>query len=343
LVLVPALGGRRLRIESAAFCPNDVAMKRRCNGDSTRLSPQGSQIRTKPKPRPRLGCEARGFIAGANSQGFTLIETLIATALSIGLLSFLISTLGSLRYNLDVSADRAAMAERASQLLAVLSAAAASSGRSDTSASVPLQPCLSPEALSAENRPSLLLAATGRYGCLPQTDMPADAKLLMIDALSPCDPTCPDEGEPGFLYLNPGCHPVLARTTPEVRWVSSRQRPADCGASTAISVLERQLFYFRDYAWQRGDGLGAVMMKRLLPESPVRWSRAEMLIAGVSRWDLVPRWSQSRCPTGLHCTGMADGVDVSVAVEGWVRDTTANGVPRLQLTRTLSGDTQVVP
>lgn len=276
------------------------------------------------------------------SGGFTLIEVLIASALSLALLTFLLGALASLRHTLDIAADQVALAERATQGLSVL----ASSARSGyfPAPAVPasaIDPCVSPEATSVSQHTPLLVAARGRYPCFPDGDMPAQARLLMVHAMQPCDPDCPEASEPGFLYLDPGCHPVLLRTTPEIRRVSRRQRPADCGAATRISVLEPQLFYLRDYAWQPGDGLGAIMMKRLLPESPVRWSRADMVIAGVTEWSVVPRWSQARCAGGASCAGPADGLDVTLGVRGWVQDGVRGGTPRMTLTRTLAGGTRL--
>ena len=278
------------------------------------------------------------------SGGFTLIEVLIAIALSLALLTFLLGALASLRHTLAVAADQAALAERAAQGLSVLAGSAQSGYR--PSAITPVStadPCMSPEATSITQHTPLLVAARGRFPCFPDDHMPPSARLLMIHTLTPCDPTCADAGEPGFLFLEPGCHPVLVRTTPEIRRVSVRQRPADCDAGTAVSVLEPQLFYFRDYAWQPGDGLGAIMMKRLLPDSPVRWSRADTVIAGVTDWSLEPRWSRVRCPAGVHCSGVADGVDVTLGVQGWVRDEVRGGMPQMALTRTLAGGTGFAP
>lgn len=276
-------------------------------------------------------------------QGFTLIEVMIAAALSLSLLATLLAATGDLRRQLAISADQAGVIERAAQALALLSHATAHTVQLTTAATTLLQPCASPVAVSVPARPAMLVAARGEYGCLPAGDMPAHARLLLIDQLIPCDPGCPDASEPGWLWLDPGCHPVLDRSTPEIRRVARRERPVDCDASTTVMLLERTLYYFRDHAYSTGDGLGALMVKRLLPETPVRWSRAERLLAGVTDWVLSPRWAESRCSLSAGCPSLpADGVEVTLSVRGWLRDpTTVSGFSQVTLSRTLSGTTQV--
>jgi prepilin-type N-terminal cleavage/methylation domain-containing protein len=266
--------------------------------------------------------------------GFTLIELLIASTLCLGLAAFLMSAVAAMQREQGVAADRAAMAERATQALEVI---AYSNQLTKLAATVTatLDPCASPETNNADILPSAVIALPGRYICWPATDMPVDSPLLMIDAWLPCEPDCPSPSEPGFLRLDPGCHPLFEKTTPEIRWAAERRRPADCDVATGVAVLDRQLFYWRDYAWSPGDGIGAVMQKRLRPQLPAAWGRAEMLAAGVEAWSVTPM---------ALTTGIAKGLEITITVRGWFRDRFETaGHPSLTLARALPGRVQWSP
>ncbi len=281
-----------------------------------------------------------------DSRGFTLVELLVATALTLSLAAGVLSTWAALQQSLSIAADRAALSERVLLGLDVVTGAAEDRretmiGTNPMSAPpMAPNPCVLPIAPGGWGNVRLLLVRPGEIPCFPAADMPADAPLLMVDTLIECTPECPTPDAAGFLLLEPGCHPLLTRSTPELRLAARQQRPADCALGTRVAVLERRLFYFREYAWQRGDGLGALMVRQLNPDASLDWGRSEMLIAGVDDWIVTPRWSAASCePTGAcPISGWADGIAVTLAMRGWVRDTTSiDAISRRSMTRTVAG------
>jgi len=71
---------------------------------------------------------------------------------------------------------------------------------------------------------------------------------------------------------------------PELRIFSSSAIPIECSGHERYALWSRALIYLRDYAWERGDGIGSLMIKRLGVDG--QFDRAQMLVAGVEGWSI---------------------------------------------------------
>lgn len=164
--------------------------------------------------------------------------------------------------------------------------------------------------------------------CFNSASLLPGSQLIFVDSLRSCVEDC-IPALPAWLLLSPGCNFLFTHVQPEVRRVSSYQLPADCSRDTATAVLERQLFFVRDYAWQQGDGIPALMLKRWLAETPARWSRAEMLAAGVSGLRVALIHADevlAACAEDPDCLAQQPplGLMASLLVRGWVSDSSHN-------------------
>jgi|GEM_PF-6674336 len=193
--------------------------------------------------------------------------------------------------------------------------------------------------------PAIGLAAVGADGsvsqaaCMNSWHLLPGSQLIFVDSLRPCAQACAP-ALPAWLLLSPGCDFLFSKSQPEVRRVSSYELPADCSRETAAAVLDRQLFFVRDYAWQKGDGIPALMLKRWLAETPARWSRAEMLAAGVSALRVALIHAAEVLPACVddpHCLSRQPplGLAMSLLVRGWVSDSSHT----MQTPRAMLGET----
>lgn len=272
--------------------------------------------------------------------GFSLPAFLVAQALTLGLITAVISFTTALIDDAAASADVAELAERSRHALAVLASEVALAGaRPQPPPGSPVlpvvesvpesmlaladirDPCRSPVGESVNlSHASLRVVAAGTGSCLPSADLGA-AAMLVIDAIRDCSSGCAG-GDPAFVVLVPGCHPLFTRTSIEVRLTDPASLPGDCAPGTAHGVLERTVYWIRDYAWTPGDGIPALMQRRLAPELPLRWLRSEMLVAGVAGWSVAerddPRPAAS-CLPGVPCAVSRPlaGVDIGLLLQGW--------------------------
>ena len=192
--------------------------------------------------------------------------------------------------------------------------------------------------------------------CMNNANLLPQSQLIVIDSLRRCWTDC-SARLPAWLVLNPGCDPIFTKFNVEIRYVSSDQIPEDCRSNTAIAVFDRQLLFVRDYAWQKGDGIAALMIKRWLAETPSRWSRAEMLAAGVDTLGaklITPTTTFAVCNDDIQCADLREplGLELALSMRGWITTdhyqeaistslsglTTGesnDGIHRLKITRTL--------
>ena len=236
-------------------------------------------------------------------RGFTLVELLLAMAIGLSVLAGVSRAVLVMLDAARVSADQAELAERGRFAVDLLA------GDIGRSISVPSQvapgvvgtPCDDPAIVSGLG---LRVAEPGEWGCLPDSDLVTGSKLLILETAEACEPGCPSARWPGWLLLSPGCHPLFAMTVPELRLADASNRPTDCSLGTALSYWSRKVYFLRNYAWRRGDGIGALMVKQFKPKT-LRFGAAEMLVPGVIAWALEPitGWGHEAVLVSLTLTG----------------------------------------
>ena len=72
----------------------------------------------------------------------------------------------------------------------------------------------------------------------------------------------------------------------EVVWLAAAKDRPYCFANGTARSLHRSLVYVRNYSWQVGDGISAVMVRELAREPEARWLRSSMLAHGIEGWQI---------------------------------------------------------
>jgi hypothetical protein len=72
----------------------------------------------------------------------------------------------------------------------------------------------------------------------------------------------------------------------EVVWLAAGKDRPYCFANGTARSLHRALVYVRNYSWQVGDGISAVMVRELAREPDARWLRSSMLAHGIDDWQI---------------------------------------------------------
>ncbi|WP_154647570.1 PulJ/GspJ family protein [Luminiphilus syltensis] len=268
--------------------------------------------------------------------GFTLIELLVASALTLVLLGFLVEIVTQLIDDAQVSSDHAEVIERGQFVVAALRGAMAQvpvGGLREPDAGDPQQVsafdvCRSPlERLPGSGEDYVRVGSAADFPCLPLGSVRSQSSVVVLETRMDCLPLCDTLPNPSFLVLSPGCDPLFSDVPPEIRLGDPSALPGDCGSDTRIQVLQRVVFYLRDYAWRPGDGIGALMQKRLKPTGGMDWAAAEMLAPGVGAFVVEPLSGVIAEP----CTEEDDpcdpvevpvGLSVDFLVRGWRRDST---------------------
>ena len=242
--------------------------------------------------------------------GFTLVETLIALALGLWLVTGVLLTVQQLWKVAGLSADQSELAERGDFATRVLSSAVSKAWpvrhHEDDAAS----PCDEPNIRSARG---VRLVLQGQFPCLPQHNLVPGAPILVIEGLQPCeDKLCKQQRLPGWRLEWPGCDPLFVEVPPRIQHHSRVLGDSDCAGPTTLSAWSRQFYYLRDYSWQSGDGGGALMRASWRSASRDGGvGRAEVLIPGVVHWDLsvIELGLASRpAPEGLQERSVEDGL-----------------------------------
>ena len=281
---------------------------------------------------------------------------MIALALSLTLIAALTTALLELHQNVRLAVDRAETLDRSRFIVefiaeAVRWAGVLPSSRVDATPeqsvprqltidessafpaivrSMPFDLCTTPEMSNTLLWPILWLAEVDQHGesaaapCMNKANLLPESQLIVIDSLRSCLTDC-TAILPVWLVLNPGCDPLFTKSSAEVRRISNHRIPADCRSNTAMAIFDRQLLFVRDYAWQKGDGIPALMIKRWLAEDPARWGRAEMLAAGISALQarlIRPTSTVSPCGDDPHCAALSPplGLELALSLQGWIVD-----------------------
>lgn len=223
------------------------------------------------------------FYSRHPSKGLSLIELLIALALSAIIIASTMRGILLLSAQVNLSADRVEIIERARHSSLYLSdlltrSAPSKEGAKKEGAKTRLL-CDSPSVESSVG--TIVLSEPGAL-CLALSDRRKNTPALWVDALEECPVHCEPSSWPAYVWVQPGCHPVFNQLAPELRVFSQAKPPAECIGSKRYALWSRSILYLRDYAWRRGDGIGALMIHRL--DADGVFSRAEMLVWGLESW-----------------------------------------------------------
>lgn len=130
--------------------------------------------------------------------------------------------------------------------------------------------------------------------------------------------------------------------------------PLEDATADPCTAACRQVFFWRDWSWQRGDGLGALMRAEFDPTNN-RFKRAEMLVPGMDTWVVQPIFAAVDCEQDRQIPGcdLVVGARVEFTVRGWLIDaaglvdaavdSTAVGSSVATSTAVSSSDTTVEP
>ena len=218
------------------------------------------------------------FYSRHPSKGLSLIELLIALALSAIIIASTMRGILLLSAQVNLSADRVEIIERARHSSLYLSDLLTRSAPSKEGAKTRLL-CDSPSVKSSVG--TIVLSEPGAL-CLALSDRRKNTPALWVDALEECPVHCEPSSWPAYVWVQPGCHPVFNQLAPELRVFSQAKPPKECIGSKRYALWSRSILYLRDYAWRRGDGIGALMIHRLGADGV--FSRAEMLVWGLESW-----------------------------------------------------------
>ena len=232
--------------------------------------------------------QAQGRFANRRSSvegGFTLVEMLVATALGLWLVTGIALTVQQLWQTARVASDQAELAERGDFAIRVVVGAVQQAWPVQHASRV-TTPCGKPDVATARG---IRVVLPGRFPCLPQHDLMPGTPLLVIEGLEACQKSnCGTQRLPGWRLEQPGCDPLFLDVAPQIKHHSRPIRDSDCAGPTELSIWNRRVFYLRDFSWQQGDGLGALMMASWRSgDEKGGFGRGEMLAPRVAHWNLT--------------------------------------------------------
>ena len=221
------------------------------------------------------------------SKGLSLVELLIALALSAIIIASTMRGILLLSAQVNRSADRVEIIERARHSSVYLSDLVARSALSKEGAKTEsVKIGLLCDTPSAENSVGTVVLSEPGALCVALSDRRTNTPVLWVDALEECPVHCEPSSWPAYVWVQPGCHPLFTQPAPELRVFSEAKPPAECTGSKRYALWSRSILYLRNYAWRRGDGIGALMIHRLGADGV--FSRAEMLVWGLESWAISP-------------------------------------------------------
>ena len=241
-------------------------------------------------------CRTAGSTSANNqctATGFSLVEVLIALALGTWLVSSVGLTAQRLWLMARLSSDEVELAERGDFALWHLSQALLSASPI-TNAGIDLSPCGvfksgRDSADSAKTGVGIRVVRRGQFPCLPSKNILENLPFLIVEQARLGLETRCEESAPSLGWLE-GSARDFALASGEATGTPSRIKIVTEDCSTVISAKYsglRRLYYLRDFAWDEGDGFGALMMKTWRPEHR-DFGRAEMLVPGVVNWIIEP-------------------------------------------------------
>lgn len=228
--------------------------------------------------------------------GMSLVECLVASALTLTLLALLMATGAQVMQSVNVAAVRADQQLRIRQLGgfldSVLGYAGLPSGwkgdarllAEDALAAIALSdPCTGPESAGYRHEwGGVALIDTARSDCFPGGTAQTG---LYIETVRPCPEAC--AADEGYVLVPAGCdgREVLEqqRSAWRAQWQSDRSTLPGCADAATWGALDRLFLVYRR-ASDVPDSSPALRLQTPVLGSDYRWGAAEVLIEGVARW-----------------------------------------------------------
>lgn len=181
--------------------------------------------------------------------------------------------------------------------------------------SISLDPCQTPVTSTFNpSRAGVMAVPVGALHCISQTHVGEGSIALVIEKREGCESSCLT---PGF-FASPG---ACGQENYLVRWGDRSAHLEACEDGTQITRLSRLIVYSRDYSWRVGDGIPAIMVIELAPESDARWLRSTMLASGIAEWRVgclgkgMTLQTAACDPAGIFVKFTANGRYASIRVE----------------------------
>ncbi|MDG1066021.1 MAG: prepilin-type N-terminal cleavage/methylation domain-containing protein [Luminiphilus sp.] len=254
------------------------------------------------------------------STGFSLVELLIALALGTWLISAAGLTAQRLWLMARLSADEVELVERGDFALRHLSDALlrASPIIDET---LGLSPCDEPDLNSwsgteVKAGTGIRVVGQGQFRCLPSRNLVENSPLLIVEEAWSCHGQVYEGVLRTFDWLEdyPG---TSARDKLQTPFAFDHLGVAtwDCAPAASVTAWSRRVYYLRDFSWDEGDGVGALMMK-LWRLDGRGFGRGEVLVPGVINWTLEPIKLPIK-PSSRGAAHLVSGVDVGLTLWGW--------------------------
>jgi hypothetical protein len=232
-------------------------------------------------------------VSNRRAAGFSLVEALIALALGTWLVSAVGLTAQRLSLMARLSSDEVELAERGDFALRHLSQALLGASPI-TEASIDVTPCgvFQPrrQRLGAlEGGVGIRVVKQGHFSCLPSQNLVRNSPLLIVEEANlGLEAGCEEHLSSSGWLEEPARDSALESAKAKFNWMGIQVVPEHCPTVTeSVAVRSKRLYYLRDFAWDDGDGVGALMMKVWKPERQ-GFGRAEVLVPGVINWIIEP-------------------------------------------------------
>ena len=244
---------------------------------------------------PRLGDQHLKRAAQAET-GMSLVECLVASALTLTLLALLMATGAQVMQSVNVAAARADQQLRLHQLGGFLDSVLGSAGpppswqndsrplAEDALAAIALSdPCTGPESAGYRHDwGGVALIDTARSDCFPGGTAQTG---LYIETVRPCPEAC--AADEGYVLIPTECDGgellEQQRSAWRAQWQSDRSTLPGCADAATWGALDRLFLVYRR-ASDVPDSSPALRLQTPVLGSDYRWGAAEVLIEGVARW-----------------------------------------------------------
>ena len=226
----------------------------------------------------------------------SLVECLVASALTLTLLALLMATGAQVMQSVNVAAARADQQLRLLQLGGFLDSALGYAGlpqgwQSDSRPFVEnalatlavRDPCAAPESAGYRDEwGGVALIDTAQFDCFPGSTAQAG---LYIETVRPCPEAC--TADEGYVLFPTECDGgellEQQRSAWRAQWQSNRSTLPGCADAAAWGALDRLFLVYRRTS-DAPDSSPALRLQTPVSSADYRWGAAEVLIEGVARW-----------------------------------------------------------
>ncbi len=247
---------------------------------------------------PPLG--GRQFEKAAQVEaGMSLVECLVANALTLTLLALLMATGAQVIQSVNMVAARADQQLRLHQLGGFLDSTLGYAGlppgwkgdsrllAEDALAALAVSdPCAAPESLGYRHEwGGVALIDTAGSNCFPGS---AAQTGLYIETVRPCPEAC--AADEGYVLIPAACDGGEVaegiRMAWRAQWQTDRSTLPVCAAAATWGALDRLFLVYRRVS-DVPDSLPALRLQTPVSSADYRWGAAEVLIDGVARWTVL--------------------------------------------------------